>query len=462
MNTHQADDEFVNLFSFLPPRSRLNNMSPIGLRSSLVESLTSYVARLANSHCLPVGTLMEKEIAPVINKAHGGANLHKIYNHTSTLNSTGVMAFDLVKALEKLTGQKNLDLLTLINWSNLLPQKSLLRHHRAWCPVCYQEWYSSGQVVYERLLWSLETIKICPVHRCLLHEICPYCQQKNLCLAWHTCSGYCSKCQKWLGLPLNELSEDCENLPPDELKAMIWITESVEDLLARTYQLSSVLTKENLSQAFRVHVNHLSDGNIAEFARQLQLPKNTVWLWCNGKNLPKLNTLVQICYRLNRSLVEFMTQEPEQTIYVTVAKAPASLKSKPKAEARTININELEQQLETILLDHESVPMSMEEIARQIGIHRETIFRLAPEKCRAISARYDEFQKSLHHQSIEQSCKEVKQAVLKLYSEDLYPSEGRVSQLLSRPGYLRYKQVRAAIEEAKLEFKPQVANSSSN
>jgi predicted DNA-binding protein (UPF0251 family) len=145
-----------------------------------------------------------------------------------------------------------------------------------------------------------------------------------------------------------------------------------------------------------------------------------------------------------------------------VAKIPASLESKPKAEARAINVNELEQQLDTILMDYQTMPVSMEEVARQIGIHRETIFRLSPEKCRAISARYDEFQKSLHHQAIEQSCNEVKQAVLKLYSEGLYPSEGRVSQLISKPGYLRYKQVRAAIEEAKLEFSLEVANSSND
>ena len=93
----------------------------------------------------------------------------------------------------------------------------------------------------------------------------------------------------------------------------------------------------------------------------------------------------------------------------------------------------------------------MEELARRLEIHRRTIFRHFPELCQVISAKYDKFQKVCHCQAIEQSCREVKQAVLKLYSEGLYPSEGRVAQLISKPGYLRYKQVRAAIEEARLD-----------
>ncbi|MGG6270834.1 TniQ family protein [Leptolyngbya sp. AN03gr2] len=308
--TYQA----VDFCSSLPPRSRLNSIKPTGIRSSLVESLTSYVTRLADSHCLPVGTLMKTEIAPAINKTYGGANLNKIYDYTSTLNGLGTMAFSLARALEELTRQKNLDLLTLVNWSNLLPSRRLLRHHRAWCAVCYQEWQSSGQVVYERLLWSLAIAKACPLHSCLLCEICPHCLQKNLCLAWHARPGYCSKCQKWLGSAHGDSSEAFKNLSKADLRALVWISESVANLLTYTSHLAVPLTEKDLAQAFRLHINTVSDGNIAEFARQLQLPKNTVWLWCNGKNLPQLDTLVQICYRLDRPLVEFITQAPEQTV----------------------------------------------------------------------------------------------------------------------------------------------------
>lgn len=161
---------------------------------------------------------------------------------------------------------------------------------------------------------------------------------------------------------------------------------------------------------------------------------------------------MQICYRLNRSLLEFLTQVPEQSIHVTTANVSPSLRSPPRAESKFIDMRYLEQQLEMVLLNHECPPPPMEQVARQLRIHRETIFRLFPDLCRAISARYDQFQKIRHHRVVEQSRQEVKQAVLKLCSEGLNPSEGRVAQLMSKPGYLRYKQVRAAIEETKSEF----------
>jgi transcriptional regulator with XRE-family HTH domain len=362
-----------------PSRCRLNRIDPIEIESSLKESLTSYVTRLAGSHCLPVGVLMEKEIAPVINKAHGGANLHKIYSHTSALNGTGIMALSLARSLEELTGQRGLDLLTFRSLSELVPQRKLLHQHRTWCPICYQEWQLLGQVVYEPLLWSLAIIKTCPFHRCLLSNTCPHCCQKNLCLNWHTRSGYCSKCQKWLGSSLNSSFEDSRSLPEDDLGALVLISDSVAKLLAYTSRLTVSLTKKDLTQAFRKYINIISGGNIAEFARQLQLPKNTVWLWCNGKNLPQLDTLAQVCYHLNCSLVEFITQEPEQNIYVATNKAPMLLQSKPKAEAKALNMNQLEQRLESFFLNHECPPPSMEEVARRLNVHRETIFRFFPD-----------------------------------------------------------------------------------
>ncbi|PSB31005.1 TniQ family protein [Stenomitos frigidus] len=444
------------------PRSRLFCVEPIEIGTQLGESLTSLTTRLAEAHCLPLGVLMEREIAPIIAKIHGGGNLHKIYDHTAALNGTGLMALSLASALERLTGQKKLHLLTLAPWSELMPSRRLLRRIRSWCPLCYETWHTTKQMIYEPLLWSLDVVKVCPLHRCFLHETCLHCHQKNLPLAWYSRPGYCSKCQAWLGLSPSDSTGNLKSPSDNELKALLWIADSVGDLLASTPRLTSPITKESVAQAFRAHINLISNGNVAEFARQLQLPKNTVWLWCHGRSVPQLNTWAQICYRLNRSLLAFITQEVEQETYVSPTKVPLSLQPKPKAEASVIDTDYVERQLEAIFLNHECPPPSMEEVARRLEIHRETIFRLFPEMCRAVSAKYGKFQKALHHRVIEQSREEVKKVVLKLYSEGFYPSEGRVAQLITRPGSLRYKQVRAAIEEAKLEFSTQDTDSPSS
>jgi hypothetical protein len=49
----------------LPPRSRLYRLEPIGIGTSYVESLTSYIARLAEVHCVSLKALVMREIFPL-------------------------------------------------------------------------------------------------------------------------------------------------------------------------------------------------------------------------------------------------------------------------------------------------------------------------------------------------------------------------------------------------------------
>jgi hypothetical protein len=55
--------------------------------------------------------------------------------------------------------------------------------------------------------------------------------------------------------------------------------------------------------------------------------------------------------------------------------------------------------------------------------------------------------------AIEQACTEVHRVVLELQVESIYPSEARVLERMNKPGYLRYKKVRAALQEARVAAK---------
>jgi TniQ len=97
----------------IPPRSILYQLPPIGIGTPTVESLTSYLARLAVSHTVTVGALLEYEVARLIDKKYGAANLQSISRLRGAVNSIGSMTRDLVCALEQLTMQQNLHLLTM-------------------------------------------------------------------------------------------------------------------------------------------------------------------------------------------------------------------------------------------------------------------------------------------------------------------------------------------------------------
>ena len=47
----------------LPPRSRLYALTPIGIGTPFVESLTGYVSRLADAHAVSVGDLLGRELS---------------------------------------------------------------------------------------------------------------------------------------------------------------------------------------------------------------------------------------------------------------------------------------------------------------------------------------------------------------------------------------------------------------
>ncbi len=72
--------------------------------------------------------------------------------------------------------------------------------------------------------------------------------------------------------------------------------------------------------------------------------------------------------------------------------------------------------------------------------------------CKAISAKYPSYQQQQTAKRIQKCCQEVKQAVRSLHQAGEYPSEVRVSQLISQPGYFRYKEVRRFLNQAILDY----------
>ena len=100
------------------PCSRLFHLEPIGVGTPYVESLTSYVSRLALAHSVPPRTLLAIEIGPYVktNYLPNTRSLVAIYGQDSVraLNGTRRQATQLVQALEALTLRTDLRFLTML------------------------------------------------------------------------------------------------------------------------------------------------------------------------------------------------------------------------------------------------------------------------------------------------------------------------------------------------------------
>ncbi len=453
-----VDPNSVNLWSIekpqLPKRSRLYHLPPVGVGTPFVESLTSYIARLAKSHSVFPGILLSKEIVPLVPKVYRSTNLFGTRNLTGAVNGTGTMALDLVQALETLTLRNDLPFLTLISWTNVLPQRKLLRPVRAWCPTCYEEWRSTKQIIYEPLMWSIEALTLCPLHRKRLHFQCPHCRCQLSPLAPYSQPGYCSKCLKWLGISSNSEQSNSKVLGEEELVWQIFVSDSIGKLLAAAPHLPQPLLRERMAQAFCAYVTQVTEGNIAAFARLLQIPKNKVWMWHSGKVLPQLNVLLKVCYCLRTSVLNFLlkdTVEENVNLMTTLPQTQVvnQFTQSPNVES---DLNRVQRLLEGVLQGDEEPPPPMTEVAKHLGYDKRVLRRRFPGLCRAISAQYLEYKKEARAERIKQCCEEVQQAVKHLYTQGVYPSEANVSKTLARPGCFRDKEVRAALQQARCQL----------
>jgi hypothetical protein len=186
-----------------PKRSLLPNIKPIGLGTPLVESLTSYLNRLAAVLHINITTIIYHALYPTF--AHNPRNGQRLPvqlngSNISQLNRGVLSKISVVpEALEKATGQSNLKTLTLLPLSNFTQSFIRARKYKSWCPDCLSEWQKNGSVIYEPLIWMIRDINVCGIHRRALESVCPgcSCEVKFTNSAAHP--GACSHCGGWLG-----------------------------------------------------------------------------------------------------------------------------------------------------------------------------------------------------------------------------------------------------------------------
>ena len=429
----------------IPSRSCLYALKPIGIETPYVESLTSYITRLAQAHGVTISSLVSKiissELQETFIKSCSTRNLGMFFKNSRTINSYGVIAKQLSQSLEKSTSQRNLSALSFSFLENICSTKNLHRRHKAWCPICYQESYILGHDIYDPLLWMFDDYKICLNHYQLLQTTCPYCNQTNSFLSRTSYIGYCSHCHNWLGDLLTTSNFDIYS----ELKLAkdISIANNLATFISSTHQHKNKLQNTNISDILIKIINVMSNGNISKFSQLFGFPKNTVWGWCKNKNLPEMKSLLTICYGLNISLVDMLTITDGQgkSLKIDYEKLPNTNNERRKSPQK-LDYQKIENYLKQVLSNSKNPSPTMKEVAQKLSLDVRTIKKHFPCSCKAISKKYRQYQTNQKNQRIQECKKEIEEAILIIRQQGKNPTEARISKLISRPGYLRYKVVR--------------------
>ena len=179
----------------------------------------------------------------------------------------------------------------------------------------------------------------------------------------------------------------------------------------------------------------------------LGLPKNTVWMWSKGKSIPQIDTLLNICYCLNFSILDFLAIDRSLQIHLKLINRDEILHrnlNRTNKSKTQIDSEFLKKYLQNILINN-TVTSSVTEIANELGYDRRVLIRKFPKLCQKISQRYITNKKQDSQKKIKSHCLEVEAIARKLYLQGIYPSEVAVSQYIDKPGYFRYKEVRNAL-----------------
>ncbi|WP_242143904.1 MULTISPECIES: TniQ family protein [unclassified Bacillus cereus group] len=433
-----GDFQYIYIRNFRNEKfSELYCLQPIALKTSYVESLTSYMSRLAYEHNILTGTLVNKILATnmdkkyLIKSAQRGGN--RFYDGAKSINGYCKNALDCSLVLESLTLHNSLIDLTLIKWKNIVSLRGLLREYLSWCPNCIFDWRAEGSRIYYPLSWHLSSTQVCLIHNIYLSNICPHCN-KQLPILHRSCiNGYCPLCKRWLGEPQHTSGITNQD---------IFISKNIQELL--TIDTTNL---KIISQSLQKLIGEVTCGNIAEFARLMSIPKVTMWDWLKGGRLPSLEGLLKICLQLELSIGHLLTGNIK-TLNYSVEKTKERIviySSNKTNRRREISSALLNKKLEGYT--HSDETLSLSEISKRIGYDRKILYRHCPEQCKEIVENYKKYREKKSLKRKETVASRVQVAVEELMRNDIYPSRRSVEKRLGKPAVLREKYIQQVWKE---------------
>ena len=374
----------------IPQRTLAYSLTPVGIGTAMMESLSSYVSRLAEAHCVTVGDLVGRTLAEVPNPkgtiVTSAARAFRAGGHGFracgyAINGTTERTARWVYALEAISGRHDLSYLTLLSLRFALPQR-IFRRHRAWCPACFEHWRSTGQTVYEPLAWAFELVPICSVHKCPLRNICHCCNRKLTPFSVISRMGYCQQCGEWLGEP----GPERELSKTDPAKEALWTSENIGELLTILPMIDPGRSRGFVRRNLISYLDEVFEGNILALAKHIKRPPSILQSWLRGVRTPSFENLVRTAQALDVSLLGFFTAETPTIANIAAARR-AVKDAGPRNVAPSRSASDLRIALQAALTDN--VPLSLSAVARNLGYTgTERLYQADRKLCHKIAARF--------------------------------------------------------------------------
>jgi TniQ len=426
------------------PRSRLYRLLPCGRGTTLTESLTGYVNRLAWRHHVAAQRFVVQEIVPRLGhpssprQVSGGS-----WANAMSLNGNGPQARAWVALLEEFTACADLHRLTWAPWVGDLQPAKLLRAKPAWCAACYAEWRDQGLPLYEPLIWTLQVVSLCPRHARPLDDRCPACQRPQTAIRSHLAWDRCAQCQTWLGsvVPLPAAPS------PAEMAWQAWVWHALEEL--RSAATAGMVPAWD--QFFlQLRTSCAARGAQFQLARLAGLSSGQFGTWLRRSQSPTLRSILAFCYVCDVTPLQVLTGDLSPLKRVLQAGKPAHA-PQPRRRYQAVDPDRCRQRFHAILTGQEE-PLASRRLAAQLGYSGATLHYHFPQECARLSQLFKEYRRQRKAERAAQLQEGIRQAALALHVQGVYPSLTRVGDLLPNAKVFLDPEVRATLRAIRREL----------
>ncbi len=384
--------------------SRLFNIDPIGVGTPYVESLPSYIKRLAEAHSVLPGILLKHEIL-----SEPSDYRLKVLSISNELLLS--ISSDFIRALEIKTNNNNIHNLSLTKLSDYIDKSYLLRDNAAWCPRCYEEARKYNEPIYEQLIWYIKDINICGKHLTKLHQICPHCHKQFKTYGPLGRVGYCYHCNHWLG----NYNEDYYSY--SELKNFdIWAFDNIGSILSNIPKLS--LSDESCLSKNISEILEFTGFSQQKLGDRIAVTSESIHNWIIGSKKPPLSSVLLLSYKFGLHVSELLFEKiNSNNININIK----NLKVEPRPEKPNIDFNELQLAIKKALTSAELI--SITSLAKKNGVKLETIKRHFPREYHLLIQK----NKRQKEETALRKEEQIREKMIALNEKGKFPSISRVT-----------------------------------
>lgn len=402
---------------------RLYKVRPIGRETEEVESLSSYVIRLARVHGVSIGRLLgdlkehyRKNYPDKVDDWITDAKPEKLPAIIRPIDS----AAELIEVLQHYTGREDLRCYTFQALRHACYRSvGLFAEHIRWCPECFKEDLQLGIPTYLRLLWSFKEVTSCHKHQTQIISRCHKCYARQNSQHRRKRVHLCRRC----GAELFEAHRS-EKLPQNELQHSDYL-----DLRALTAAVASDPNLEYQKGAARRLLKAIFD-QVWELKEERDfwkvLPKEQSLMICYSNKHLTMKSLRRVAYRLGISLpgllageVECWTPQLDQNWLgdLPVTLNPAKRRKRVDRKKLLEELTGYRQQIDP------AQPPPLAEVGRRLHISTGGLEYLFPGICAEIKENYQKWKITERIRKRESAVAEV----LEYIANDNLPQSGKKS-----------------------------------